>query len=406
MIIKKYEDNKYYLDSIHNFINLCIPSQVLQKASYADLEAVRLDAEYKFLPNKNSLRRILVLTDSICSLRIDGKEINHKEVFSREFSLLYPGISDNHKFKVLGLSKSNNLATEAVNLANLYHWYHKKICQSGEFTLDDYIKVYERMCEDNNIEFKLRDSAATPMPFGEGYFYPPSPDEIVPLLKELFDFCNSKLFPPTILAGLAHFYLELIQPFPWAADRMGRLLAHGIYTKHNMWNYFIFPIGVLPAISTKLHAFSLKPYLTNDNFDAKNLTSLIFEWICYCTDAMKVASHFLKIYNNKLSSIHNKWHKILGDVREDAAIKQVLSLMPTNPIFNLNFLVEQTGKSYNAINNAVNELLSNSIISQVTTGNRNRIYISKDVIDFLEWMENQTFPKYVSPRNAYYKLIK
>ena len=104
--------------------------------------------------------------------------------------------------------------------------------------------------------------------------------------------------------------------------------------------------------------------------------------------------------------MQHSWQNKLGTLREDAATYSVLNIMPTYPIFNLNTMVTITGKSYNALNNAVSELLRAGIITQVSSGNRNRIYSSDDVLEFLNWLESQTYPKYPSPREAYFKLIQ
>lgn len=394
----------FKLMTIADAANLRFPPEVIGVVSDAELKVSRFDETARFLHYKRALRRGLVITEAICSMRIAGNEVYHQDLLNEELnrSLLQEDTEPVFIERLRPRLTDARTLKETLSLANMIHRVHKTVNENGCITRDFLLETHKSLCIEAGIsEYGLRKRPLAPIPVEGGYYYPPNPEEIPALLDQIIAFCNSDFCSPTYIAAIAHFYLELIVPFEWGMDRVGRLLAHMIYSRQKMWSNLVFPIGALPAIATKQHAISLFPYMTDHMVDPFDVQPLLNNWIVYCGQAMGLGAHLAKIYLDRIESMERKWTQQLGKTRKGAAIRCVLDVLPTAPMFNVPFMAELSEMSFTSVNKSVKQLADAGIIRQVSRGSRNRVFEAPDVFDFYIWVEEQILPRKINAREVF-----
>lgn len=398
------EPQTYKLRPINDCLDFCFPSDVVHTVSDAELAVARVDESQAFFRHKHALRRSLTISEAICSMRIAGNKVSHRDLLSEGFkqSLLEEKVDPSILDRYASFTADTKVVKETLSLANMIHHIHKTISENETITTDFFITVQECLAQEAGVSQRgLRSHPVAPIPFGDGYYYPPTPEEIRPILDHIIDFCSSGFGSSTITSAIAHFYLELVIPFDWGNDRMGRLLAHMIYSKQKMWKYLVLPIGALPAMATKQHALSLLPYMTEQTIQPENVQPLLNDWIVYCGQAMRVGAHFGNIYSQRIRAISDRWINQLGEIRKDSAALRILDELPTAPVFSISYMSQLTGKSFTSINEAVTTLIEAGIVNQISFGRRNRIFEATDILDFYAWIEKQILPRNINAREAY-----
>lgn len=396
------DDHTYRLKPIGKWTWHHFPVDVIKVISDAELSVARLDEAARFFRYKKALRRSLIITESICSMRITGHKVTHRELLTEGFQR-FTAEMENGPSPIDTVPKTESADTcEANSLVQALHYTHKTISARKNIDLKFFVRLQEQLAQHaENAKGGLRTRPLPPLPFANGYYYPPLPEEIEPLLKGVIEFCNEETCSPTFIAAVAHFYMELIVPFEWGNDRMGRLLSHAIYSRQNMWKSLVFPIGALPAIATKQHALSLFPYMTNKTVYPENIPDILNSWITYCGQSMRMGAHFCSIYSQRIQEMSDKWLSSLGELRKNSTVRIILDELPTTPVFNVPYLVEITGKSFTSVNEAVTHLIEAGVVNKTSRGKRNRTFEASDVLDFYAWLERQILPRNVNAREAY-----
>ncbi|WP_302390142.1 Fic family protein [Eggerthella sinensis] len=384
------------------------PIEVVKTVSDAELAVARLDESAGYQRRKTALRRSLIITEAICSARIAGNNVTHRAVLSEGFRRFLveteSGSTATEAFAAPDLADA--CTSEVISLVRALHRTHKTVSAEERIDVEFFLDLQEQLARNAGAPIGLRTRPLAPMPFADGYFYPPLPEEVAPLLEEVIEFCNTEACCSTMVAAIAHFFFEAIVPFAWGNDRMGRLLSHAVYSRQHMWKNLVFPIGALPAIATKQHALSLLPYMTNRTVQLADVPDICNNWITYCGQSMRVSAHFANIYAQRIREMNDAWLARLGELRKDSAAHLILDELPTTPVFNVPYLVELTGKSFSSVNEAVTHLVEAGVVNKTSRGKRNRVFEASDVLDFYSWLEGQILPRNVNAREAYLSITQ
>ena len=90
-----------------------------------------------------------------------------------------------------------------------------------------------------------------------------------------------------------------------------------------------------------------------------------------------------------MREIEAEWRSRVGTVRRDSSVDLLLSLLPGAPVITVGGASAMLGRSFAAVNNAVQVLVDGGILRQVNVGRRNRAFESAEVIDAFVALERQ-----------------
>ena len=395
----------YRLRALASDFDPCVRMDTYDVISKAEIACARVDEQAGFYRYKGSVRRNLSITESVSSVRIAGEKVRIQDVLGIE---MYQQLSEDDQIPHEWIDQlfpgdRSTRAREALALSNTLHFVHRNLSDGSAITDEFILDTYRHLSDaSGEPHASWRSSSAPSIRFYDGIYEYPEPAEIPRYMGYLIAFCNREFGSPTIKSAVAHYYFESIKPFSWGMDRMGRLLAHMIYSRDRMWRTLILPIGTLPAIATKEHAHNLLPYMTKADLDPEELCTLLNNWVTYCGQAMEVSARITRIYTRLTSQMIEGWLQTLGPIRSDSTTRLVLDVLPASPIFSIGYLSRRSDRSFSSVSSAIDALEAAGIVKQVTQGRRNRVFETPDALELSDWIEQQILPRNVTAREAYF----
>lgn len=104
-----------------------------------------------------------------------------------------------------------------------------------------------------------------------------------------------------------------------------------------------------------------------------------------CTRAVAGATAF----EERALAVEQDWRHRLGSVRANSSVDLLLRALPGAPILTVNGAAELLGRSFVAVNNAIQRLVDAGILQRVKVGRRNRAFEAPDVIAAFTDLERQ-----------------
>jgi Fic family protein len=203
----------------------------------------------------------------------------------------------------------------------------------------------------------------------DGAFTPPHHDRVPAAMDDLVDFLSREDVEPLAQAAVAHAQFETIHPFPDGNGRVGRAIVHSLLRSKRVTRNVTVPVSA--GLLTRLDNY----------FDA--LTEYRRGRPEYIVRLTAEAS-FSSIANGRtlvsdLRSIREGW----GDrvqARSDAAAWKVADMLIAQPIIDSLAVQELLGIPAMSANRAIERLVDDGVVKEVTGRYRDRIYEAKEVL--------------------------
>ncbi len=203
------------------------------------------------------------------------------------------------------------------------------------------------------------------------------------------DFCNEDSLPAVAQAAIAHAQFETIHPFVDWNGRTGRALIQMILRKRGLAPRVVPPVSLILATHSKGYIGALGGYRHLGDSATREAMKGTNEWVSMfagaCTRAVSDANGF----EERIRALETSWRARLGKVRRGSSTDLLLSTLPGAPVLTVNGASRLLGRSFNAVNGAMTDLLEAGIVRQVTVGKRNRAFESGEVIDAFTDLERQ-----------------
>ncbi len=200
------------------------------------------------------------------------------------------------------------------------------------------------------------------------------------LMADLVTFANDDHLPAVVQAAIAHAQFETIHPFVDGNGRTGRALIHLILRRRGL------AVRVLPPVSLILATWA-KDYVTaltrvryrgpSTSHEARlGINGWVGQFAVACTRAVADAADF----EARARDIQGVWRTRVGRVRKNSATDLLISALVGAPVITVNSAAALIGRSFPAVNNAVNQLVAADVLRQVNIGRRNRAYEAPEII--------------------------
>jgi Fic family protein len=309
-------------------------------------------------------------SESVASSRIEGIHLSHKRL-ARAAYQAETGQRDRRAAEVLG-----NVA--AMKRAIAIGTGEGRLAVAD---LEDIHRTLLRFTEDAEIAGVIRTGqnwigGNDFNPVGAAYV-PPPPELVRPLLEDLCTFINRDDLASVAVAAIAHAQFETIHPFADGNGRTGRALVYAGLKRRGEITYYLPPISLILASEPKGYVDGLTVYRQGG----------VSEWVEQFADATARACAAAEQLADAIAQRQADWLQTLGQPRRDAAARQLVSVLPEQPVIDFAAAQRLTGKSHVAIGRALQQLEDAGIIVRLNERKWGRVWECDELLGLVDSFE-------------------
>lgn len=204
-------------------------------------------------------------------------------------------------------------------------------------------------------------------------FVPPHQDRVPALMDDLCTFANRADLPVLVHTAIAHAQFETIHPFPDGNGRVGRALIQSMLRGGQLTRNVAVPVSAGLLHNTSHYFDSLSAYRSGD----------IAPVVRSLAEASFAAVHNGRILINDLEIVQVEWRGRIS-ARRDSAAHRLVDVLLRQPVIGAAAAAAQLGISAVNAQVAIDRLVDANILTQITDGRRNRIWLAKDVVQILD----------------------
>ena len=329
-----------------------------------------LEASPPYVATLGALAQNLLRSESVASSRIEGVHLSHKRL-ARAAYQADKGQRDRRAAEVLGNVEAMKRASEIGTAGS-------------PLTVADVEDIHRsllRFTEDADIAGVLRTAqnwigGNDYNPVGASYV-PPPPEHVRPLLEDLCAFVNRVDLAPIVQAGIAHAQFETIHPFADGNGRIGRALIYTVLRRRGEIPSYIPPISLILAAQPKSYIGGLTGYRAGE----------VSSWLAQFADATARAATEAERLADAIEQLQSAWLDDLGRPRRDAAVRQLVSAMPQQPVIDVAVARQLTGKSHVAVGKALQQLERAGVLTRLNERRWGRVWEAEQLFNLVDAFE-------------------
>jgi Fic family protein len=330
-----------------------------------------LEASPPRIATLGALAQNLLRSESVASSRIEGVHLSHKRLARAAYQAAR-GQRDPRAAEVLGNVEAMKHAIE-IGTAG------KPLTTSD---IEDTHRTLLRFTEDTDIAGIVRESqnwigGNDYNPIGAAYV-PPPPEYVRPLLDDLCAFATRTDLAPIVQAGIAHAQFESIHPFADGNGRVGRALIYTVLRRRGEIPNYVPPISLILAAEPMGYVGGLTWYREGG----------VSAWIAQFADATARAATEAERLADAIEELQSTWLDDLGQPRRDAAVRQLISALPGQPVVDVAVAQALTGKSHVAVGKALQVLKRAGILQRLNERKWGRVWECDQLLDLVDAFEN------------------
>jgi Fic family protein len=366
-------------------------------ADVGDAEAaiIRLNAEARALVDTEALARILLRAESVASSRIEGLEIGARRLLRAEAARSTREPSpDVTATEVLGNIDAMLYGTERIGLGD-------------EITINVLLEIHRRLLAGTRLEehggsFRevqnwIGGSDYNPC---SADFVPPPPELVAGLMEDLCAFCNSDDLPPVAQAAIAHAQFETIHPFVDGNGRTGRAIIHLVLRRRGLAERVLPPVSLVLATLARDYINGLTATRYVGSPTSPEATAGVNVWVATFASACNRSVADATAFESRTGDLEARWRDQLGRVRANSATDLLIHRLAGAPVLTVEGAATLIGRTYNPANEAIQRLVQEGILRQITIGRRNRAYEAPQIIEAFTDLERQLASPAGDARNS------
>ncbi len=358
-----------------------IPDRIYERDFALDGEAVaavveatralqHLDSSPPRVATLGALAQNLLRSESVASSRIEGVNLSHKRL-ARAAYQAGKGQRDHRAAEVLGNIDAMNRAIELGARGKPF-----KVAD-----IEDIHRTLLRFTADADIAGVVREKqnwigGHDYNPVAASYV-PPPPEHVRPLLEDLCAFASRDDLAPVAQAAVAHAQFETIHPFADGNGRTGRALIYTVLRRRGEVTKYIPPISLILAAEPRGYVGGLTAYRQGD----------VSVWSARFAQASARAAQEAERLADAIEECQSAWLDALGQPRKDAAARQLVSVLPEQPVIDVAVAQTLTGKSHVAIGRALKELETAGILNPLNERKWGRAWECDELFSLVDSFE-------------------
>jgi Fic family protein len=340
----------------------------------SDAEAAVLALNGRARPALTPLARLLLRTESIASSKVEGLQVDSRDLARAEARLESGGKASATAAEVLANIDAMELAVDQAAAATM-------------LGVGDITEIHAAlMAGAPNSQVAGRIRAEQNWIGGNDYnpcgadFVPPPPEEVPRLLDDLCAFANEQQLPPLVQAAVAHAQFETIHPFMDGNGRTGRALIHVILRRRGLTPAYVPPISVVLAADRGDYIRGLTAYRQGGTDS----------WLSGFAVATARAAVLAEEYLDAVERLQAAWRERLSNavrLRSDSAAWILIDVLPAHPVISLPVAVTAAGRTKAVVNQALSQLEQAGVLLRLGGGERNRTWEAAGLLDLLSALD-------------------
>lgn len=340
--------------------------------SDAETAVHRLNARAR--PALAPLARLLLRTESIASSKVEGMQVDARDLARAEARLETGGKAGSTAAEILANIDAMELAIDhatgssAVTLNDLVSVHAALMATAPNARVAGVVRTEQNWIGGNNYN-----------PCGASFVGPP-PEEVPRLLDDLCAAINDDVLPPVIQAGLVHAQFEVIHPFLDGNGRTGRALIHVVLRRRGLTPMYVPPISVVLAGDKGAYITGLDAYARGD----------VDAWLTTFAAATAQSAILASSYLARVEALQDQWRAKLrttANPRTDSVAWALIDVMPAHPMISVPVAVAATERTKAVVNEALLQLESAGVLTRASHGQRNRTWEATGLLDLLADLE-------------------
>jgi Fic family protein len=207
-------------------------------------------------------------------------------------------------------------------------------------------------------------------------FIPPPPEHVEPLMRDLASFLNRDDLPAVAQAAIAHAQFETIHPFVDGNGRVGRCLIHTVLARRQLATRILVPVSLVLAAYGDQYIHGLVDFREGQ----------VDGWCGTFASAASLALSGTARFESELAAMISRW-RLESEARPDSHLWHACEQTTVTPVFTVPSLREELNCSTTAATEAIERLEQIGVVSQVSLGRRNRVYLNRAVLRLLDDFE-------------------
>jgi Fic family protein len=348
---------------------LSINDAIRDELDQALLALGRLDGVTALLPDTRLFLYMYVRKEAVLSSQIEGTQSSLSDLLLFEIEEA-PGVPLDDVVEVsnyvAALEHGLSRCKEGLPLSNrLVREIHEVLLRVG------------RGNEKSPGEFRRSQNWIGGTRPGNAVFVPPPPDRLAEAMSafELFLHDKPERTPILIKAALAHAQFETIHPFLDGNGRVGRLLVPLLLCLEGVLNQ--------PLLYLSLY-FKTHRARYYDLLNAVRIEGEWEEWVLFFLQGVREMAENAVSTARRLADMVSRDHMRIQQLgRLAGSSLQVHHALQTRPITTLTSVVNETGLTMPTVTKAVQALVGEGIVSEVTGRRRGRIYSYREYMNIM-----------------------
>lgn len=345
--------------------------------SHAEAEIAALNGRAH--PALAPLARLLLRTESIASSKVEGLQIEIRELARAEA-------------RALAGDKVGPTAREIIANIDTMQLAIGQAANAGKTAVGDIVTIHKRLMEQSptpTLAGKIR--TVQNWLGGNNYnpcradFVPPPHEEVSALLADLCHAIDDDTLPPVAQAAVVHAQFETIHPFMDGNGRAGRALIHVVLRRRHLAPDYVPPVSVVLANDKDRYIAGLTAFRGDD----------VSDWIGHFADSMGTAATLARRYVDAVQQQVERWRdalKTFGAPRADAAAWALIDALPAHPMITGPAAVSALGRSKPNVYQALDQLERAGVLKTISDSKRGKVWEADGLINLLEGLEAGRMP--------------
>jgi Fic family protein len=318
-----------------------------------------------------ALARNLLRSESAASSRIEGVKISHKRLARAAYARGGDRRGDQRAAEVLGNVEAMERAielgagTEPFSVADIQDIHRTLLRFTDDRDIAGVLRTKQSWIGGNDYH-----------PVGAPYVSPPA-DQVPELLDDLCGFISRTDVAAVAQAAIVHAQFGNIHPFADGNGRTGRALIYTVLCRRGEISNYVPPISLVLVGQPKNYVGGLGAYSQGE----------VGSWCERFAFAAALAAREAEGLALAIEGLQVRWLERLGQPRRDAAVREIVSMLPAQPVIDVPAAQRLTGKSHVAIGNAIAQLEEAGVLQKLNERKWGRLWECGELFALVETFE-------------------
>jgi len=355
-----------------------LASELLGAVSDAETAIHQLNG--RSVPTLAPLARILLRSESIASSKIEGMQVDARDLARSEVKIDIGGKTSTTAYEIIANIDAMELAiehatnTEIISVENIIDIHRMLMRAAHNRHVAGVIRTEQNWIGGNDYN-----------PCGAD-FVPPPPEDLPRLLGDLCTAINEDHLPPIVQAGLIHAQFETIHPFHDGNGRTGRALIHVVLRRRGMTPHYVPPISIVLASNKASYIRGLTKFRDGDTTD----------WLTTFTAAAAQSAKLAVAYIGEVEMLQREWRAALlasANPRADSVAWKIIGVLPGYPIITVSIAVAATGRTKSVVGEALVQLELAGVLTRTSQDRGSRTWEAAGLLSLLGGFEAGVNPR-------------